>query len=169
MWPPRNPAPHFVPRLAPILHLHVQVSPAIDGGQVFHDKGQGRRRIVPITGGSFTGQARGMPLSGMVLPGGADFQLIPSETTALLDARYLLRLDDGSHIFVRNRAIRKGAASDVAQLQRGESVPPERLYFRCSPRFDVENPQLAWMSETIFVGTGARSPEGVELWFYELM
>ncbi len=169
MWPPPDIATHFVPRLEPVLHVQVQVDTPIEGGQMFHDKGQGRRRIIPITGGSFQGLARGMPLSGIVLPGGADFQLIPNDTTALLDARYLLRLEDGSHIFVCNRAIRRGAAADVALLQRGEAVPPERLYFRCTPRFDAENPKLAWMSETIFVGTGARHPRGVELWFYELV
>ena len=41
-----------------------------------------------------------------MLPGGADFQLIVSDTLAELDARYVLETDGGELIYVQNRAIR---------------------------------------------------------------
>lgn len=56
---------------------------------------RGNRNIIPITGGSFNGR-----LSGVVLPGGADYQLISSNT--VLDARYNLMTNDGEYILVRN-------------------------------------------------------------------
>jgi Protein of unknown function (DUF3237) len=51
---------------------------------------------------------------------------------------------------------------------RGESVPPDRIYFRCAPRFEVERADLAWMTQTLFIGTGARFPDRVEMVFYEV-
>ncbi|MFB9234998.1 DUF3237 family protein [Plantactinospora siamensis] len=56
---------------------------------------RGTRNIIPITGGTTTGR-----VTGSVLPGGADYQLIGSTTT--LDARYTLATNDGELILVRN-------------------------------------------------------------------
>ena len=107
-----------------------------------------------------------------MLPGGADFQLVVSETSADLDARYLLRLDDadwaGAHVFVQNRALRRGSAEDIAKLVRGEPVDPAAIYFRCAPTFEVSHPALAWMTESLFVGTGARFPDRVEISVYRV-
>jgi hypothetical protein len=157
------------PRLEPIMQLTVQVAQPVEAGQVTHALGQGRRRIIPITGGQAQGMARGHSMAGQILPGGADFQLVTSATAAQLDARYILRLTDGSHIYVTNQAVRTGSPADIAALVRGEPVPPERIYFRCAPRFEVERAELAWMTQTLFIGTGARFPDRVEMVFYEVM
>jgi hypothetical protein len=119
---------------------------------------RGKRRIIPITGGTVTGQ-----VNGKVLPGGADFQIVVSETTADLDARYMVELDNGEHIFIQNRALRRGSAADIAKLVRGEAVAPEAIYFRCVPTFEVSSPALEWLTQSIFVGTGARFPDRVQL------
>jgi hypothetical protein len=158
-----------MPQLQACMRLLVQVATPVEAGRVQHAHGSGRRRIIPIMGGIVTGQARGFSFDGVVLPGGADFQMVTSETAAELDARYILRLQDGSHIYVHNHAIRTGSAQDIAALVRGEAVPPERIYFRCAPRFEVENPQLAWMTQTLFIGTGARFPDRVEMQFYAVL
>jgi hypothetical protein len=55
----------------------------------------GTRNIIPITGGTTTGK-----ISGEVLPGGADYQLL--STTFEIDARYTLKTDEGELIIVRN-------------------------------------------------------------------
>ena len=68
------------------------------------DVGKGRRRIVPISGGEFSGPV----LRGTVLPGGADWQIMRSDGVAELEARYTLRTDDGALIDVRNVALRHG-------------------------------------------------------------
>jgi hypothetical protein len=157
------------PRLEAVMQLTVQVAQPVEAGQVTHALGQGRRRIIPITGGRVQGVARGHSMAGDVLPGGADFQLVTSASAAQLDARYILRLKDGSHIYVTNQAVRTGNPEDIAALVRGESVPPERIYFRCAPRFEVERADLAWMTQTLFIGTGARFPDRVEMVFYEVV
>ncbi|WP_437805500.1 DUF3237 domain-containing protein [Sorangium sp. So ce1078] len=61
---------------------------------------RGTRNIIPITGGTVTGGMLLNGLSGSVLPGGADYQLIGS--TTVLDARYALSSNDGEVIVVRN-------------------------------------------------------------------
>jgi hypothetical protein len=82
---------------------------------------------------------------------------------AVLDARYVLALDSGEHVYVQNHALRRGPAEAIARLARGEPVDPAVIYFRCVPRFEVSSPALSWLTESIFIGTGARFPDRVEL------
>ncbi|MEO7127603.1 MAG: DUF3237 domain-containing protein [Rhodoferax sp.] len=156
------------PQLEHIANLTVLVSTPIEAGQVSGLNSRGRRRIIPITGGVLSGPR----LHGRVLPGGADFQLVVSGTTTDLDARYMLVLDGpqdaGEHIFVQNHAIRRGSADDIARLVRGEPVDPAAIYFRCVPTFEVSSPDLAWLTESLFLGTGARYPDRVEMSFYRV-
>jgi hypothetical protein len=152
------------PILEPVADLTVFVATPIEAGQVTGLNSRGRRRIIPITGGKVTGK-----LSGTVLPGGADFQIVVSDTCADLDARYLLQLDNGEHVFVMNRALRRGSVEDIAKLVRGEPVDPAAIYFRCAPTFEVSSPALAWLTESLFVGTGARFPDRVEMRFFRVV
>ena len=152
-----------VPTLEPIADLTVFVATPIEAGQVTGLNSRGRRRIIPITGGTVRGN-----INGSVLSGGADFQIVVSDTCADLDARYLLQLDNGEHVFVQNRALRRGSVEDIAKLVRGEPVDPAAIYFRCVPTFEVSHPSLAWLTESIFVGTGARFPDRVEISVYRL-
>lgn len=56
---------------------------------------RGNRNVIPITGGTVTGQ-----FQGVVVPGGADYQLLSGGAT--LDARYTLKANDGEYLVVRN-------------------------------------------------------------------
>jgi len=156
------------PALEHLADLTVHVAAPIEAGAVIGLNSRGRRRIIPITGGTL----RGPRLQGRVLPGGADFQLVVSETAADLDARYIIALDGpqyaGEHIYVQNRALRRGSAADIARLVRGEAVDPAAVYFRCAPTFEVSSPQLAWLTESLFVGSGARHPDRVEISLYRV-
>lgn len=156
------------PRLVFVADMTVTVARPIEAGMVRGLNSRGRRRIIPITGGSLSGPE----LQGRVLPGGADFQIVVSDTCADLDARYLIALDGaqhgGQHIFVQNRALRRGSAEDIARLVRGEPVDPQAIYFRCVPTFEVSDESLRWLTESVFVGTGARYPDRVEMRFYRL-
>lgn len=151
------------PTLEHIADLSVTVGSPVEAGNTAGLNSRGRRRIIPITGGTL----RGPRLQGRVLPGGADFQLIVSDTAADLDARYIIALDSeglaGEHLYVQNRAVRRGSAQDIARLVRGEPVDPSAIYFRCVPTFEVSCPSLSWLTESIFIGTGARYPDRVEI------
>ena len=151
------------PTLELIAELSVSVAAPIEAGEVIGLGTSGRRRIIPITGGTVRGK-----LSGRVLPGGADFQLIVSATTALLDARYMLELDNGAKVVVQNLALRRGSPEAIAKLVKGELVDPAEIYFRCVPTFEASDPTLVWLTESVFIGTGARFPDRVEIAFYRV-
>ena len=123
------------------------------------------RRVVPIVGG----QVDGVGWQGRVLPGGADFQLILADRTqAHLDARYVLELEDGARIWVHNTALRVTSAEDGARLIQGQAVDPDRVYFRCQPRFEAAHPQWQWLAQHQFIGVGLRLPDAVHLSIYQV-
>ena len=136
----------------------MEVAPPVEVGRTRN----GLRRVIPISGGTVAGPE----LNGRILPAGADFQLITSETSSDLDARYVIETGDGDRLFVMNAAYRTGSAEDIAALVRGEEVPAERIYFRCSPRFEVAGDRWAWLESTVVIGSGRREPDRVliDLW-----
>ena len=124
----------------------------------------GRRRIIGISGGKVSGPR----LSGRVLPGGADWQLIRPDGVTVLDARYTLETSDGALIYVRNRGYRHGPKEAMERLARGEEVDPALIYTRTTPWFETAASQYAWLNRTVCVGTGVRRPASVELEFHAL-
>lgn len=124
----------------------------------------GERRIIPILGGSFAGPR----LSGKVLPGGADWQVIRVDDTAELEARYTLETDDGALIYVLNKGIRSGSKEVMGRLARGEKVPPGEYYFRTRPVFETGAPKYQWLHRLVAVATGERLPNEVIITVYEV-
>jgi hypothetical protein len=140
--------------------LEVMLEPVRDLG----DTPLGRRRIIGITGGKFAGPR----LSGRILPGGADWQLIRADGVAFLDARYTLETDDGAQIYVNNKGYRHGPGDVIERVARGEDVDPALYYMRATPWFETSAPAYAWLNRIICVATGARRPAAVELEFFEV-
>jgi hypothetical protein len=150
-----------LPQLEFIFAAHVTVDPPLDLGDI----GKGGRRIVPITGGDFSGRQ----IRGKVLPGGADWQVLRNDGTAELEARYTLRTDDGALIYVRNLALRHGPPDVMAALAAGQPVDPIRYYFRGATFFETGAARYAWITKNIVVCTGEREPAGVKLKFYRML
>jgi hypothetical protein len=148
------------PELIFVAHLSVTVGEPIDLGEVV----DGHRRIVPILGGTVEGPL----LRGRVLPGGADHQILRTPTLTELDARYALETDAGERVAVHNMGIRSGAEEDIDALVRGEDVPADRVYFRSQPRLSSAASRLAWMNERLFLGSGKRLPNSIELDIYQI-
>ena len=86
--------------LQPLYKAEITLAPPQELG----DTPQGRRRIIGITGGRFFGER----LSGRVLAGGADWQIIRPDGVAVLDTRYTMQTGDGALIYVRNEGYRHG-------------------------------------------------------------
>ena len=124
----------------------------------------GRRRIIPITGGRFEGER----LSGRVLPGGADWQVVRPDGVADLDARYTLETGDGALIYVRNRGYRRGPREVIEQLQAGRNVDPALYYMRTTPWFETGDARYRWLNGIVCVATGARRAAAVELEVFEV-
>jgi hypothetical protein len=124
----------------------------------------GERRIIPIKGGSFAGPR----LSGKVLPGGADWQVIRTDGVAELEARYSLETEDGALIYVLNQGIRSGPKEVMERLARGEKVSPSEYYFRTRPVFETGAPKYQWLHGLVTVATGERLPDQVIITVYEV-
>lgn len=142
------------PALRHVTTIRVEVDEPIDLGE----GPDGWRRIVPIRSGTATGA-----LSGRILAGGADFQVLRPDGVTELEARYPVVLDDGTLIEIVNHGIRAGSDDDIARLMRGEVVDPERIYFRCVPRLRAPRGEWEWVNRTVFIGTGVRRPNAVEV------
>ena len=132
--------------------------------QELGDTPMGRRRIINITGGRFHGER----LSGRVLPGGADWQVIRADGVADLDARYTFETRDGALIYVRNHGLRHGPPEVLKRLMAGEAVDPLTYYMRTTPTFETGDARYAWLNRIICVATGARRAAAVELEVFEV-
>ena len=147
-------------KLRPLLKAEITLAAPHELG----DTPLGRRRIIDITGGRFSGER----LSGRVLPGGADWQVIRSDGVADLDARYTLETSDGALIYVHNHGYRHGPADVMRKLAAGEAVDPSLYYMRTTPLFETGDARYAWLNRIVCVGTGARRPSAVELEVFEV-
>jgi len=86
-----TPKPRHIFRIDATLDTPVELGP-IAGG---------RRRIVPLTGGSFSGTE----LSGTVLAvGSADWQTVHEDGSSVGDIRMTLQTDSGAVLYVQSRA-----------------------------------------------------------------
>ncbi len=146
----------------PSLDFFAELSVRVGAPQEIGHTVHGQRRLIPILGG----EARGVGWTARVLPGGADYQLTVSPRLTELDARYVLETDGGDRIYVHNRALRAAEPEVTARLLQGKPVDPALVYFRCSPSFETASPALGWIAERLFVGSGARRPDLVEVQFF---
>ena len=121
------------------------------------DTPRGRRRVIPITGGTFEGPR----IRGRVLEGGSDWQFVRPDGLAELEARYVLEADDGTLITVFNRALRHGPEDVMTRMAAGEPVEPGSYYFRTSFIFDAPEGPHDWLNRSIFIGAAERHPDCV--------
>lgn len=94
---------------------------------------EGQLRVIPITGGTFTGK-----MNGTVIPGGADWNIQRDEYVSRASAKYVIKTEDGQYISVENEA----------EIDDRKEVP-----FLTKPFFQVDmNSQYAWLNEGEFIG-----------------
>lgn len=98
---------------------------------------RGRRNIVPITGGTFSGPG----IEGTIIGGGWDWQLMRSDGCTEIEADYMIRTSDGVVINVVNV---------------GALCPPEagaRAPAKTQPRFEAPKGRYDWLNRSAFIGT----------------
>ncbi|WNW09947.1 DUF3237 domain-containing protein [Pseudomonas sp. DTU_2021_1001937_2_SI_NGA_ILE_001] len=135
------------PRSELVYEAIVDIAPSVSLGQ----GPLGERRMVPITGGEFHGAG----LSGKVLPGGADRQLIRSDGVRQLDAIYEMQTDDGVIISVRNEVLVRGEGADRYAFSKITLNAPSGRY--------------EWLNQSLFIGTlsslrPARNAVSIKAW-----
>jgi hypothetical protein len=148
------------PSLRFLYSSRIEVDPPLMVGHSTH----GERRIIHITGGAFAGPR----LSGIVLPGGADWQVIRHNGAAEVEARYTLKTDDGALIYVVNRGIRRGPKEVMERIALGEEVDPREYYFRTTPTFETGASGYKWLNDIVAVAGGERRGKEVIITAYEV-
>jgi muconolactone delta-isomerase len=152
------------PRLTPVYRLDATLGEPLDLGDI----AASHRRIVPLTGGTFTGpqisgtqisgtQISGTQISGTLVPGAsADWQTVLPDGTALGDIRYTLLTNGGDLLYVQSRGVRHGPAEVLARLGRGEDVDPSEYTFRAATQIETAAPELDWLNKGVFISVAAR-------------
>lgn len=100
----------------------------------------GQRFIVPILGGRFYAGPGFDGLSGRVLPGGADRQLLRSDGVKELDALYEMQTDAGDTLTVHNKVI-------LDETRRPARYAMSKLSV-FAPKGDVD-----WLNRRLILGT----------------
>ena len=146
----------------PLFVLQIRLHPVQEVGATPH----GRRRIVPVAGGEFSGDR----LRGTVLPhAGSDWLLERGDGAFQQDARISLETDDGAVIAMSYRGVRHATAEVAARMARGEPVEPTEYYLRTAPFFETAAARYDWINRIVAIGVGRRVPDGVSYDVFEVL
>ena len=137
-------APTETPQLEFVMQLNVTLDQPYSVGDIPN----GRRTVIPITGGTFEGPL----LKGNIINGGADYQIASKEGRTQIEAIYSIKTDDGVYIHVRNRGI-------ICMGKDANGNPS--FYFRAAPQFEAPiDSKYAWLNNAIFVCAPAPGKQG---------
>lgn len=129
------------PALEFVCELKVTTSESYTVGKTSH----GMRKVIPITGGTFEGPR----IKGIVLNGGADWQLQNNDGKRIeIEAIYSIKTDDGFFIHLRNN----GLLIQTTQASKNEQLDWSKVYFRAIPKFEAPiGSKYEWLNDAIFI------------------
>lgn len=124
---------------APELEFALQLKVTLGETFSIENTQHGRRTVIPITGGTFEGPL----LKGIIINGGADYQIANAQGRTELEAIYCIKTDDGVYIHVRNRGIISNAPDANGQPS---------FYFKAAPQFEAPaDSKYGWLNNALFV------------------
>lgn len=132
-----------------VVSLHVELGEA----KVVGRSPEGILTIIPIIGGTFEGPL----LRGRVCPGGADWNIMVSETISHVHAKYWIETEDHAVISVENEGL-------IDRLQKDAVI-------RTTPRFTCDlQGQYAFLASGTFAGELVGGIENsVDITIYKLL
>lgn len=116
----------------------------------------GERRVADIAGGVLTGAG----LNGEVISG-SDTQFLRADGVLEIDAAYVVRMQNGTHLRIINQGYRHGPVEVIDRLARGEPVAASEYFFRTVMRFETGAPELAEFNRTIALAQAERQANAV--------
>jgi len=145
----------------PIFRVRCEVADILDLGPAPF----GHRGVVNLLGGTVSG-AR---LNGRIIPGGSDWQVMATDGSLDIHARYTVESDAGALVQVDSKGMRHAPPEVLARLARGEDVDPALYYFRTVMRFETAHPTTDWLNRILGLARGAREKNAVKLEVYEVL
>jgi hypothetical protein len=126
------------PVLTQVYCLKAVTGPPVDFGDVL----VGRRRVVPLVGGTFNGPE----LNGSLLPGGSESrQIVLPDGTTSAEIRYTLQTDRGALLYVRSTGVSQG---------HGDA---EDALLHATTHLETAAPYLDWLNKAVFVTVAGRT------------
>lgn len=116
-------------------------------------------RITYIVG---EGRFEGERLNGRILPGGGDWLVRGTDGLARLDVRKTFETDDQALIHVSYTGIYKFSDEITARLASGGDCEFGDTLFLTQVQFETGDPRYAWLNETLAIGEGRETRNGVE-------
>jgi Protein of unknown function (DUF3237) len=132
-----------------LFSIRADLKGSLDAG----DAALGRRVLNAVDKGTFEGPR----LKGEINPGTGDWMLVRRDNTAIVDARIVLRTDDGAliHMSYGGRiAIPAEILGQARDPERRHLLDPTRYYFRTTPVFETGAEKYAWLNNVVCVGSG---------------
>lgn len=150
--------------VAHLFTLSVGVASSDDTGQ----GSLGRRMRDSAGQGSFSGER----LRGEILPGSADWRLVRQDVTSIVDARVMLRTDDGALIYMSYGGRIVIPPDDLAHARdpaRRHLLDPAKYYFRTTPTFETGAERYVWLNNIVCIGSGRITARGVDYEIFEVL
>jgi Protein of unknown function (DUF3237) len=144
-----------------LFSMRLDVKPSVVIGQTPN----GFKRAGIVTGGIFDGDR----LTGIVLDGGTDWQLVRPDNSVMLDVRLNLKTTEGDLISLAYKGIRTGAPEILKRVDAGEVVDPSTYYFRMTATFETASSKYSWLNSIIAIGVGSRGAAGPTYSLFELL
>jgi hypothetical protein len=118
----------------------------------------GTRVVVPAVGGT----VRGERISGSLVGAGGDWVLIGHDGWGRIDVRSQVRTEDGALLYLTYTGLLEMNDKVMAAiLTDGEETGFADQYFRTTPRLETGDERYTWANQTVFVGRGRVTRNGV--------
>jgi hypothetical protein len=138
------------PILTQVYRLKAVIGTPLD----FGDALAGRRRVLPLVGGTFTGPE----VNGNLLPGGsASWQLVLPDGTAFTEFRYTLQTDRGALLYVRSNGVGQVSGEVAVRLGHSADVDHGERISHAATRVETAAPDLDWFNKGVFVTVAGRT------------
>lgn len=123
----------------------------------------GLRRIVAVTGGSFSGER----LNGIVLPG-ADWVINRPDGVMMIDVRLPLQTDGGTVIYLSYQGRFLATPDAMARFAKGALLAPEEYSLAVTAKLEAGDGRYQWLNNVVAAGTGEQTLDGAEYSFFEI-
>ena len=141
-------------KLTPLMTFRNSLAQVQDVGETPYG-----RRITYITG---EGRFEGPRLKGRILPGGGDWLLRGADGLARLDVRKTFETSDSALIHVSYTGLYRFSQAVTERLEAGAACDFGDTLFLTQVQFETGDTRYAWLNETLAVGEGRETTEGVE-------
>jgi hypothetical protein len=115
------------------------------------------------------GRVEGPNLSGEILPGGGDWLLVGDDRIGRVNAKAMVRTDDGVLIHYTAGGIIEIPDDGLARLEAGERLPFEETYVRTTPNFETADERYSWLNGLVIVGYNELSKDHIDYRMYRVL